>query len=96
MTVPKPYRTQISKNISKTNIEKIIESLEGGVSDNINTNADISGLVDSIIKTAMEKRASDIHIEPEENSIRVRYRIDGELVTAATIIVGAFALKLSA
>lgn len=33
----------------------------------------------------MEKRASDIHIEPEENSIRVRYRIDGELVTAATI-----------
>ncbi len=32
-----------------------------------------------------KKRASDIHIEPEENSIRVRYRIDGELVTAATI-----------
>ncbi len=29
-----------------------------------------------------KKRASDIHIEPEENSIRVRYRIDGELVTA--------------
>ena len=69
----------------ETNIEKIIESLEGGVSDNINTNADISGLVDSIIKTAMEKRASDIHIEPLENLLRVRYSIDGQLVTAVEI-----------
>ena len=33
----------------------------------------------------MVKRASDIHIEPLENEVRVRYRIDGELVTAATI-----------
>ena len=33
----------------------------------------------------MEKRASDIHIEPEEDSVRVRYRIDGELVTTAVI-----------
>ena len=69
----------------ETNIERIIESLEGNVSDNINTNADISGLVDSIIKTGMEKRASDIHIEPLENMIRIRYRIDGQLVTAVEI-----------
>ena len=33
----------------------------------------------------MKKRASDIHIEPLENEVRVRYRIDGELVTAAKI-----------
>ena len=33
----------------------------------------------------MEKRASDIHIEPLEDAIRVRYRIDGNLITAATI-----------
>lgn len=69
----------------ETNIERIIESIEGNVSDNINTNADISGLVDSIIKTGMEKRASDIHIEPLENMIRIRYRIDGQLVTAVEI-----------
>ena len=42
-------------------------------------------IVDSIIKTAIEKRASDIHIEPERDKIRVRYRIDGELYTATTI-----------
>ena len=42
-------------------------------------------IVDSIIKSGMQKRASDIHIEPERNQIRVRYRIDGELFTATTI-----------
>ncbi len=69
----------------ESNIEKILDSLEGAVSENINTNADISGLVDSIIKTAMDKRASDVHIEPLEDKVRVRYRIDGRLITAAQI-----------
>ncbi len=69
----------------ESNILNIINSLEGVALDNIDVNADISGLIDSIIKTGMEKRASDIHIEPEESTVRVRYRIDGELVTAATI-----------
>ena len=69
----------------ESNIEKILDSLEGAASENINTNADISGLVDSIIKTAMDKRASDVHIEPLEDKVRVRYRIDGRLITAAQI-----------
>ena len=58
----------------ETNVEAIIGTLEGTATENINTNADVSGLVDTIIKTAMEKRASDIHIEPLENNVRVRYR----------------------
>ena len=45
----------------------------------------ITELIDSVIKTAMEKRASDIHIEPEKDEVRVRYRIDGELFTATSI-----------
>lgn len=69
----------------ESNIAKILNSIEGTASENIDVRADISGLVDSIIKTAMEKRASDIHIEPLEDSVRVRYRIDGELVSAASI-----------
>ncbi len=36
-------------------------------------------LVDSIIKEALPLRASDIHIEPFEKNVRVRYRIDGDL-----------------
>ena len=66
-------------------IDEILTSMEIAATEKIDVNADISELVNSIIKNGMEKRASDIHIEPEENSIRVRYRIDGELVTAATI-----------
>lgn len=36
-------------------------------------------LVDSIIKEAVPYRASDIHIEPFEKVVKVRYRIDGDL-----------------
>lgn len=42
---------------------------------------DTTKLIDNIIMTAIEKRASDIHIEPMDNKVRVRFRIDGELIT---------------
>lgn len=42
---------------------------------------DTSKLIDNIIMTAIEKRASDIHVEPMENKVRIRFRIDGELIT---------------
>jgi type IV pilus assembly protein PilB len=41
--------------------------------------APIIRLVHKVIETALERRASDIHIEPFENDVRVRYRIDGVL-----------------
>ncbi|MGA1791433.1 MAG: GspE/PulE family protein [bacterium] len=37
-------------------------------------------LVNVILKEAMSKRASDIHIEPYEDELRVRFRVDGTLV----------------
>jgi type IV pilus assembly protein PilB len=36
-------------------------------------------IVNLILFQALKRRASDIHIEPEENGVRVRYRIDGNL-----------------
>jgi len=36
-------------------------------------------LVDTIVFTALEKRASDIHLETRDNDMVVRYRIDGAL-----------------
>ena len=68
----------------ETNIDLILNSFVGS-SDTIDVNADVSGFVDSVIKTAMEKRASDIHIEPMQENLRVRYRIDGVLIDAANI-----------
>ncbi len=69
----------------ETNIEQVLKSLEGSNRGNIGDSNDITSLIDTIIRTAMEKRASDIHIEPLEDKVRVRYRIDGRLITEATL-----------
>ncbi len=69
-------------------IERILTTMEGETSNDISkttSTGTIIELVDSIIKTGIEKRASDIHIEPLMEEIRVRYRIDGELFTVAKI-----------
>lgn len=47
--------------------------------------APIVRMVDLILVEALRKRASDIHIEPAEDSLRVRYRIDGNLQEAFTL-----------
>jgi type IV pilus assembly protein PilB len=41
--------------------------------------APVIKLVDLIIRQAIDERASDIHIEPFQDKLEVRYRIDGEL-----------------
>ena len=41
--------------------------------------APVIRLVGEMITRAVAERASDIHIEPEENNVRIRYRIDGIL-----------------
>ncbi len=42
--------------------------------------APVIRLVNQLIHRAVEARASDIHIEPFENRVRVRYRVDGVLM----------------
>ena len=72
----------------ESDIDRILKSLEGTATNKLEetgVNNTITGLVDSIIKTGIDRRASDIHIEPMQNQVRVRYRIDGELFTAAKI-----------
>ena len=61
------------------------EALEGE-GDLLEAAADASliNLVNQILIEALESRASDIHIEPFENQLRVRYRIDGVLHDAGT------------
>ncbi len=44
--------------------------------------APIIKIVDVILSNAIDASASDIHIEPSENDVRVRYRIDGILHTS--------------
>ena len=53
------------------------EELDGITS--VSEEAPIVKLINFIISQAVEDRASDIHIEPQEKDLRVRYRIDGVL-----------------
>ena len=46
---------------------------------------DTTQLVDNIIRSAMTKRTSDIHFEPMDSRMRIRFRIDGELVEVTSI-----------
>ena len=42
-------------------------------------------LVNQILAQAADQGASDIHFEPEESGMRIRYRIDGVLIEAMTV-----------
>ncbi|MBW8850663.1 MAG: type II secretion system ATPase GspE [Xanthomonadales bacterium] len=65
----------------------IVETAEGESGDvddvehlrDLASEAPVIRLVNLIIQRAVELRASDIHIEPFENRLKVRYRIDGVL-----------------
>jgi len=46
---------------------------------------DATTVLDSIVHRAMAKRASDIHWEPRQEDVRVRFRIDGVMVEQATL-----------
>ncbi len=47
--------------------------------------APIIRLANALIQQAVADRASDIHVEPQQRSVRVRYRIDGVLQEAMTV-----------
>ncbi len=51
-------------------LDEMLESAEG---------APVIRIVNSIMVEAMRRRASDIHIEPMEKLLRLRYRVDGDL-----------------
>ena len=52
-------------------------------SEDVN-NSPIVQLVKTVIEQAVRQRASDIHIEPMERQVRIRYRIDGALYEKVT------------
>jgi len=65
--------------------EKDIDSIGTGLQEDVHHLRDMAfeapvvKLVNMVITRAVEGRASDIHIEPFENHVKVRYRIDGAL-----------------
>ena len=69
---------------NKSKVENITDEEHDAV------NAPAVRLVNSIIKEAVPFRASDIHIEPSERTVRIRYRIDGQLTDRAKFPIESY------
>jgi len=68
---------EIEKQISRVDIPS--EASEERLAITADTDAPLAQALNLIVEEAVKARASDIHIEPEEDRLRVRYRIDGTL-----------------
>ena len=72
---------------SSRKLVQAFESVEGSRKRNVDTaepeivadDAPVVQVVDRILTQAMRDRASDVHIEPSDDIVRVRFRIDGAL-----------------
>lgn len=86
-----------SEEVSKAAEELVKETLEAKVIDldveelNDVKNAPVVKMIEYLFKNSIEMRASDIHIEPYEKEIRIRYRIDGRLTTINTLGIESLA-----
>jgi len=69
--------SEFTETAIDTTITEQAVAAAGGAEDE---NAPIIKLCNLIITEAVNLRASDIHVEPFENRIRIRYRIDGVLI----------------
>lgn len=84
-----PYRSEIEAavkamgSVAKTagSDNRIIQLEAGGGSED----APIIRIVATTLKEAVWEKSSDIHIEPERNSMRIRFRLDGELKEVASM-----------
>ncbi len=56
---------------------------------NLDDQAPVVQLVNRIVSQALRDRASDIHVEPLDKDVRVRFRIDGQLVEAVKLPMSA-------
>ncbi|MCX5692112.1 MAG: GspE/PulE family protein [Candidatus Omnitrophica bacterium] len=80
--------SDVIKNTEDSNLEVIsLTKEEFDISEAVleGETPPIVKIVNLIIQEALRKRASDIHIESEEDYLRVRYRIDGNLQEALKI-----------
>ena len=58
---------------------------EHRTSDNIQEDAPAIKIVSTVLRYAIDGKASDVHIEPLNSGVRVRYRVDGELHTSVVL-----------
>lgn len=84
LAIDKYYgQEEVSSALDAYAKEKRLDVEEDQITEENVNSSPIVILVKEMIEQAVRQRASDIHIEPMENRIRVRYRIDGALYERA-------------
>ena len=99
---------ELGRNESAMEVEQLIQGVEDGDVEVVETEADelpdlekvagespIIRLANYLIADAIRQGASDVHIEPSETRLRVRFRIDGLLFEAMTPPVSMHAALIS-
>jgi type IV pilus assembly protein PilB len=74
------YQGDISSSLAA-----ILAKVKKDVTDGTEISSEVKGLLDVILETAVLMDASDIHIEPFESEVIVRFRVDGLLKTVAIL-----------
>lgn len=73
----KGITSEVSKALDEQKVDEI--KVENEQRKMVSAEAPIAKIVMTILEYAVRSRASDVHIEPTEENVRVRYRIDGIL-----------------
>ena len=80
---------QVDSSIEKLLDELVRNNYRAGeisvLSPDLEDDAPVIRMVNSILQKAVQGRASDVHIEPLEHKVRVRFRIDGELTEVLSL-----------
>jgi len=84
-SLEKEFKGLIEKETGDLKLEKTVKGEKGKDLEKEAHELPIIRIVDSILRHAINQRTSDIHIEPEEKDVLVRYRIDGILHDAMTL-----------
>ncbi len=71
--------TEVKEAVKETEEVSQIKTFDKDSISEVIKEAPIAKIVSTILEYAVKSRASDVHIEPEEDRVRVRYRIDGIL-----------------
>ena len=73
------------QDVEDSNLEIVPENVDDGAADYNVMEAPLVRLVNKVLTDAVRLKASDIHVEAYEKSMRVRYRLDGTLIEQTTL-----------
>lgn len=76
------YRGDVNKELAEAiDVQRVDEepSLENVDAEDVSENSPVAQTVNLLLEYAIRSNASDIHIEPREDYVQIRYRVDGIL-----------------